>query len=230
MSSALCRWTTAAMIDSPIQTVASSSTATLSDSWLRSRCRTRRSAKILTITGTALTDSASPAKTAKVAVVASGPRNRGSAASANATVDSKGSTKAPTRSGPPCGALARTNPMSTVAPATPTSQDAAEGGDAAEELVLPGGRCEQPGTSLGGGDRAEDGRSEQQTGRQLTGCGRETYPLGQPFRGGRPRPAGCRAGAGESSDRGRPPWGSTTSAQRPRCRDLRSRPLPPDRR
>ena len=62
----------------------------------------------------------------------------------------------------------------------PDEQDAAEGRDAAEELVLPRGRCEQPGTALGGGDRAEDGRSEQQTGRQLTGRGRQTDPLGQP--------------------------------------------------
>jgi hypothetical protein len=122
VSPALWRWAMAAMIDSPTQTVASSSASTLSESWLRSRCRTRRSAKILTITGTALTDTASPAKTAKVAVVASGPRNRGSAASANATVDTKGNTKAPTPVRATVRALARTNLTSTVAPATPTSR------------------------------------------------------------------------------------------------------------
>ena len=83
----------AAMIESPIHTIASSITATLSDSWLRLRCRTPRSAKILTITGTALTDSARPANAAKVHVLASGPRSRGSAASARTTVDTSGRPK-----------------------------------------------------------------------------------------------------------------------------------------
>ena len=76
-SSTCWRRTVAAMIESPIHTIASSITATLSDSWLRLRWRTPRSAKILTITGTALTDRARPAYAAKVRMSASGPCSRG---------------------------------------------------------------------------------------------------------------------------------------------------------
>ena len=77
----------AAITESPTQTVASSITATLRDSWLRLRCRIPRSAKIFTITGTALTESARPAKTANDQAVASGPRSLGSANSARTRVD-----------------------------------------------------------------------------------------------------------------------------------------------
>ena len=109
------------MIESPIHTIASSITATLSDSWLRLRWRTPRSAKILTITGTALTDRARPAYAAKVHMSASGPCSRGSAARARTTVETSGRPSAPRLISPTVRVRARMNPRSTVAPATPTS-------------------------------------------------------------------------------------------------------------
>ena len=111
----------AAMIDSPTHTVASSMTATLRANLLKVRCRTPRSAKILTMTGTALTDRARAANTANDQTPASDPRSLGSARWATARVEVKGRPSAPRLTNQMVRTRPRTNGKSMVAPATPMS-------------------------------------------------------------------------------------------------------------
>ena len=174
-----------------------------------------RSAKIFTITGTALTESARPAKDGE----RPGTRLRTTDPRIDEQRQDHGRRqRKPERSEadqPDDPDPRADEPEVDGGTGHSDEQHAAEQGNAAERLDLTRRRHEEPFTARARHDGAEQRGTQDETSGKLAGRGRKPDPLGQTSRAGTRRTAAPRAGAAGS-------WDRYSARRRPRTRCVRS--------